>query len=106
MTPPPFACSAHYVRVARIALGLAAYFIVARRRKACPLPPPQHGGARSGIRLFRSLRSLHADRAWVAAYFIVARRRKACPLPPPQHGGAAIRHAIVPLTPFAPRGSR
>jgi len=23
-----------------------AYFVVGRRRKACPLPPPQHGGAR------------------------------------------------------------
>src|SRR4029453_10860122 len=25
----------------------AAYFVVTRRRKACPLAPPQHGGARS-----------------------------------------------------------
>jgi hypothetical protein len=23
-----------------------AYFVVARRRKACPLTPPQHGGGR------------------------------------------------------------
>jgi hypothetical protein len=27
---------------------VAAYFVVAQGRKACPLPPPQHGGARSG----------------------------------------------------------
>jgi hypothetical protein len=26
---------------------VAAYFVVTRGRKACPLPPPQHGGARS-----------------------------------------------------------
>jgi len=26
-----------------------AYFVVARRRKACPLTSPQHGGARSGV---------------------------------------------------------
>jgi hypothetical protein len=26
----------------------AAYFVVTRRRKACRLVPPQHGGARSG----------------------------------------------------------
>jgi hypothetical protein len=26
----------------------AAYFVVARRREACRLSPPQHGGARSG----------------------------------------------------------
>ena len=25
----------------------SAYFVVTRRRKACPLAPPQHGGARS-----------------------------------------------------------
>jgi hypothetical protein len=30
-----------------------AYFVVARRRKACRLAPPQHGGARSGIRMSR-----------------------------------------------------
>jgi two-component system, OmpR family, response regulator len=41
----------------------AAYFVVARRRKACRLAAPQHGGARSGVRLLRSLRSLRADRA-------------------------------------------
>jgi hypothetical protein len=27
----------------------APYFVVARGRKACPLTPPQHGGARSGL---------------------------------------------------------
>jgi hypothetical protein len=27
----------------------AAYFVVAQGRKACPLAPPQHGGARSGF---------------------------------------------------------
>ena len=27
---------------------MAAYFVVARGRKACPLTPPQHVGARSG----------------------------------------------------------
>src|SRR6185436_6575282 len=26
---------------------LATFFVVARRRSACPLAPPQHGGARS-----------------------------------------------------------
>jgi hypothetical protein len=31
-----------------------AYFVLARRRKACPLAPPQHGGARSGITWSRS----------------------------------------------------
>jgi hypothetical protein len=33
----------------------AAVIVVARGRKACPLAPPQHGGARSGIGLPRSL---------------------------------------------------
>jgi len=28
---------------------VAAYFVVVRGRKACPLTPPQHGGARSGV---------------------------------------------------------
>ena len=32
----------------------AAYFVVARGRKACPLASPQHGGARSGSSRFRS----------------------------------------------------
>src|SRR5512133_1210642 len=40
----------------------AAYFVVTRGRKACPLPPPQHGGARSEVGLLRSLCSLRADR--------------------------------------------
>jgi hypothetical protein len=31
--------------LARIALE-PTYFVVARRRKACPLAPPQHGGTR------------------------------------------------------------
>jgi len=26
---------------------IATYFVVARERKACPLAPPQHSGARS-----------------------------------------------------------
>ena len=26
----------------------SGYFVVARRQKACPLPSPQHAGARSG----------------------------------------------------------
>jgi hypothetical protein len=38
---------------------VAAYFVVARGRKACPLPPPQHGGARSV--LMASLATLAAD---------------------------------------------
>ena len=28
---------------------LAAYFVVAPGRKACPIAPPQHSGARSGL---------------------------------------------------------
>ena len=47
------------LRSPRIAL-VAAYFVVARRRKACRLTPPQHGGARSG---FNWLAPLAADRA-------------------------------------------
>jgi hypothetical protein len=31
----------------------SAYFGVARRREACLLPPPQHGGARSGFQDLR-----------------------------------------------------
>src|SRR5688572_10144177 len=38
----------------------ADYFVVARGRKACPLPPPQHVGARSGVQW---LAPLAADRA-------------------------------------------
>ncbi len=34
------------IAAARIALFIAAYFVVARRRKACPLARPQHCGAR------------------------------------------------------------
>jgi len=30
-----------------------AYFVVVRRRKVCRLAPPQHGEARSGVRLSR-----------------------------------------------------
>src|SRR5687768_6182078 len=37
-----------------------AYFVVARRPKTCPLAPPQHVGARSGVQL---LAPLAADRA-------------------------------------------
>ena len=42
---------------------VAAYFVVARRRKACPLTPPQHGGARSGLRSACD-RSDEPSRAW------------------------------------------
>jgi hypothetical protein len=42
---------------------VAAYFVVARGRKACPLHPPQHGGARSVlIGSLRSLRMLRLGR--------------------------------------------
>ena len=33
-----------FARYARYRAVLAAYFVVARGRKACPLVPPQHGG--------------------------------------------------------------
>ena len=44
-----------------------AYFVVTRGRKACPLAPPQHGGARSGVEC--SLRSCgHNERMRAADY--------------------------------------
>jgi hypothetical protein len=42
---PPFDCS---LPLAADRAGVAADFVVARRREACQLAPPQHGGARSG----------------------------------------------------------
>jgi hypothetical protein len=42
---PLFYCS---LPLAADRAGEAAYFVGARRREACRLAPPQHGGARSG----------------------------------------------------------
>jgi hypothetical protein len=42
---PLFDCS---LPLAADRAGVAAYFVVARRRRACRLAPTQHGGARSG----------------------------------------------------------
>ena len=45
---PFFLCLIARCRSLRIAPGKPPTFVVARRRQACRLAPPQHGGARSG----------------------------------------------------------
>src|SRR5688572_18313540 len=47
----------------------SAYFVVARRGKAPPLAPPQHGGARFSDARNR-IRSARGDVRWVAAFFV------------------------------------
>jgi hypothetical protein len=46
----------------------SGYFVVARRQKACPLPPPQHAGARSGVN--GSLRSRRIGVHHSPPYFV------------------------------------
>ena len=41
--------------------AVAAYFVVARRRKAGLLVPPQHGGARSGVKSWQPLGGARAE---------------------------------------------
>ena len=52
--------SDYSLQLAAFALGIR-YFVVTRGRRACPLAPPQHGGAAIRVRL---LAPLAADRAW------------------------------------------
>jgi hypothetical protein len=55
-----------------------AYFVVARGRKACPLPPPHHGGARSGFDC--SARCARSRRSRVeAAAFLTPSQPRALP---------------------------
>jgi hypothetical protein len=55
---------------------MAAYFVVARGRKACPLTPPQHVGARSAFDCSARQGSLCFDR-WLRSRTIALESR--CP---------------------------
>ncbi len=48
-TPALLDCSTRCARSARIAPLERAYFVVARRREACPLAPLQHGAWRDPV---------------------------------------------------------
>ena len=48
--PAPYLIAPLAALASRGSRLIAAYFVVARGRKACPLPPPHHGGARSVAR--------------------------------------------------------
>jgi hypothetical protein len=98
----------HYVFVWALLLAHracgSAYFVVAHRRKACLLVPPQHGGAR-----FR--RSQHASRSGCGTCLLPQSRsvRLLAPLAamfaglPPSSSELTERRSVVPPSPPADR---
>src|SRR4029453_2652676 len=68
-------CSARYARSARIASG-SRLLRCHSGTKACPLPPPQHGGARSERRIAPLAMLAPRGSRRGAAYFVVTRGRK------------------------------
>jgi hypothetical protein len=80
-TPAVFDCLTRCARSARIAPLERAYFIVARGREACPLPPLQHGAWRDPCWI-ASLAALarRGSRLWSAPTSSSLGDEKACPL--------------------------